>query len=439
VKLRATARSFVDEVTLDVVAGGGGRGAVSFRREKHVPAGGPDGGDGGRGGDVVVVADPQMATLGEYQRRRRFAAENGHPGAGAHKHGRNGGGLVLHVPVGTVVQDAASGELLADLSVAAATVVAARGGRGGRGNARFATATRQAPRYGELGEPGERRRLHLELKLIADIGLLGLPNAGKSTLLAALTSARPTIADYPFTTLSPNLGVAELEGGQAVVVADVPGLIEGAHRGAGLGTDFLRHLERTRVLLHVVDAAEGAVRARVALTTITTELAAFSSELARLPRIVAFNKVDLPEGAATATELAGELPEAHRIAAVTGAGCAALLADAGGLVLQARALGTSQPAGRAAAHRVYRQRPERLGDVSVAMEADGYRVMGGAVERAVVMTDLDNDEAVARLQHRLRRAGVDRALAEAGCSEGDTVRIAGVEFLWHDEESGAAR
>ena len=404
---------------------------MSFRREKYVPAGGPDGGDGGRGGDVVVVADAQLAALGDYQRRRRFRAEDGDPGAGANKHGRDGIGLTLHVPVGTVVEDAGTGELLADLSRAGATVIAARGGRGGRGNARFATATRQAPRYGELGEPGERRRLHLELKLIADIGLVGLPNAGKSTLLAALTGARPKIADYSFTTLSPNLGVAHLESGEAVVVADVPGLIEGAHRGAGLGIDFLRHLERTRVLLHVVDAAEGVGEARAALATIETELAAFSAELAARPRIVVLNKVDLPEGGAAAADLAEELPGAHRIAAVSGTGCLELLADAGRLVVAARAQGAGQPTEPAGAHRVYRRRPERLGDVSVAREPDGYRVTGHAVEREVAMTDLDNEEAVARLQRRLRRAGVDAALAEAGCSEGDTVRIADVEFLWH--------
>jgi GTPase len=410
---------------------------VSFRREKYVPAGGPDGGDGGRGGDVEVVADPQLATLGDYQRKRRFRAEDGGPGASANKHGRDGGGLTLHVPVGTVVDVADTGELLADLSTAGATVIAARGGRGGRGNAPFATATRQAPRYGELGEPGERRRLHLELKLIADIGLVGLPNAGKSTLLAALTGARPKIADYPFTTLSPNLGVAQLESGEAVVIADVPGLIEGAHRGAGLGIDFLRHLERTRVLLHLVDAAEGAGQARAALATIEAELGAFSAELAARPRIVVLNKVDLPEGAAAAAELAEELPGAHRIAAVSAAGCAELLADAGRLVAAARTQGTVRPAEPPGVHRVYRHRPERLGNVTVAREPGGYRVTGRAVEREVAMTDLDNEEAVARLQRRLRRAGVDAALAEAGCSEGDTVRIAGAEFLWHADSEAA--
>src|SRR5205807_7000628 len=251
--------------------------------------------------------------------------ENGRPGEGGLRAGRRGSLVELRVPAGTEVRDAASGELLADLVEHGARMVAAGGGRGGRGNARFTSAVRQAPRLGELGEPGEKRRLHLELKLIADIGLVGLPNAGKSTLLAALTRARPKIADYPFTTLHPNLGVAELEGERTVVLADVPGLIEGAHRGAGLGLDFLRHLERTRVLIHVVDASQGVEAARRALAQVTSELGAFSPGLAARPAVVALNKVDVPEGRAAAEALAGSLAGAHAIAAATGEGCRDLL------------------------------------------------------------------------------------------------------------------
>src|SRR5205807_1585277 len=307
--------------------------------------------------------------------------ENGRPGEGGLRAGRRGSLVELRVPAGTEVRDAASGELLADLVEHGARMVAAGGGRGGRGNARFTSAVRQAPRLGKLGEPGEKRRVDLELKLIADIGLVGLPNAGKSTLLAALTRARPKIADYPFTTLHPNLGVAELEGERTVVLADVPGLIEGAHRGAGLGLDFLRHLERTRVLIHVVDASQGVEAARRALAQVTSELGAFSPGLAARPAVVAL----------------------------------------------------AQPGG---AHRVYRRQPSRLADITVERDDGAFRVRGAAVERAVAMTDLDSEEAVGRLQRRLRGAGIDDALAAAGCAEGDTVRIGPAEFTFH-QDSGA--
>jgi GTPase len=417
---------------------------VSFRREKYVPQGGPDGGDGGAGGDVVVRADPSVTTLAAYRDRRDFHAPNGAAGAGALKTGRRGAELVLPVPAGTVVTDAATGEVLADLDHDGASVVVAAGGRGGQGNTRFKSSTRQAPRIGELGEPGEKRRVHLELKLIADVGLVGLPNAGKSTLLASLTGAHPKIAAYPFTTLVPNLGVAELEGGRTVVIADVPGLIEGASQGAGLGLDFLRHLERTRVLVHLVDASAGSEAALQALQQVTTELRAFSETLAGKPTLVALNKVDTPEGAANAAELArtgGPLPDAWRIAAATGEGTRDLLGAAAARVGEERAREAAErtaAAGAAGAgaepERVYVQRRRGLGDFRVAEEEGAYRVAGAAVERAVAMTDLDSDEAVARLQRRLRQAGVDEALRKAGAGEGDTVRIGAIEFEWSDQD-----
>jgi len=411
---------------------------VSFRREKFVPQGGPDGGDGGRGGDIVLIADAGVATLGAYRRRRRFRAENGRPGEGGLRAGRRGSSVELRVPTGTQVRDTASGELLADLVEHFARLAVAGGGRGGRGNARFTSAVRQAPRLGELGEPGEKRRVDLELKLIADIGLVGLPNAGKSTLLAALTRARPKIADYPFTTLHPNLGVAELEGGRTVVLADVPGLIAGAHRGAGLGLDFLRHLERTRVLIHVVDASQGVEAARRALAQVTSELDAFSPGLAARPAVVALNKVDVPEGRAAAEALTGGLAGAHAIAAATGEGCRDLLRAAATAAFAAR-VRTAVPAEAAAVggmaqpgggHRVYRRQPSRLADITVEREDGAFRVRGAAVERAVAMTDLDSEEAVGHLQRRLRGAGIDDALAAAGCAEGDTVRIGPAEFTF---------
>jgi GTP-binding protein len=388
----------------------------------------------------VLVADAQASTLSAFRDRRRFKAESGRAGAGALKSGRDGADLVLTVPVGTVVRDTEDDRVLADLAHDGERVVVARAGRGGRGNARFATSVRQAPRIGEIGEPGQRRRIELELKLIADVGLVGLPNAGKSTLLAALTAARPRIADYPFTTLEPNLGVAELEDGRTLVFADVPGLIEGAHRGAGLGIDFLRHLERTRLLVHVVDASAGVEAATDALATVRAELAAFSPVLAGRERLVAFNKIDVPEGREAAAALARSVPGSRAISAAGGEGVQELLADAAVLVAEERrAAAAAAPAPVAAGtgeHRVYRHRPRRLGDVRVVREEDGWRVEGEALEREVAMTDLNSDDAVARLQRRLRTAGVDAALRAAGCAEGDTVRIGRAEFTYAEDAAG---
>ena len=412
-----------------MAAGSGGRGAVSFRREKYVPDGGPDGGDGGRGGDVLVVADSTDTTLSGFRERRSFHAEDGRAGGGGKRSGHQGTDLTLHVPVGTIVRE--GDVVLADLDRPGAVALAARGGRGGRGNTRFATATRQAPRAGELGDPGEKRHIHLELRLIADIGLVGLPNGGKSTLLAALTGARPKIAAYPFTTLHPNLGVAELEGGHTLVLADVPGLIEGASHGAGLGLEFLRHLERTRTLVHVVDASAGVDAARAALATVGAEIEAYSPELAGRPSVIAFNKIDIPKGADAADQLAAEFPGSFRISAQRGDGCAELLvaaAELAGRVIR-DAPGPAQPG----LHRVYRPRPRRVVTTDIVREDDGYRVVGELVERMVGRIDLENDEAVARLQRKLRAAGVDAALAAAGCREGDTVLIGDGEFTYTDD------
>ena len=438
---------FIDEVSLDVAAGSGGRGAVGFRREKYVPRGGPDGGDGGWGGSVVLVVEPGDSSLSRYRERRRFHAPDGRPGGGALRSGRDGPDLVLPVPPGTVVTDAESGELIGDLASPGQRLVIAEGGRGGRGNAHFAGAVRQAPRIADLGDPGAQRRIHLELKLIADIGLVGLPNAGKSTLLAALTGARPKVAAYPFTTLHPNLGVAEMSGGHTLVLADVPGLIEGAHDGAGLGIEFLRHLERTRVLIHVVDCAAGAAEARRAIEQVVAELGAFSPQLAERPTLVALNKIDLPEAGEAAGELEPEFPGAHRISAAGGIGTRDLLEAAADLVAAARhaaagptagssgEAGGGQGAGEADAaaggHRIYRHVSHEPGPPRVERDPDGaYRVIHPAVLRIVERTDLDEEEAVAVLHRRLAAAGVDAALAAAGCQDGDTVRIGSAEFTF---------
>ena len=321
---------FIDEARIYVEAGAGGEGMISFRREKYVPRGGPDGGDGGRGGDVTLEADGNLTTLQDYRYRSRYRAGRGGHGGGSNRAGAEGSSVVLRVPVGTVVWDAESGELLGDLAAPGQGLCVARGGRGGRGNARFATSTRQAPQEAESGRPGEARTIRLELKLLADVGLVGSPNAGKSTLLARVSAARPKIADYPFTTLVPNLGVASV-GEESFVVADIPGLIAGAHLGRGLGIRFLRHIERTRFLLLLIDATheEPAAEHR----KLRAELAAHSAALAALPHAVVLTKIDLLPG--YEPPAAGLFPGAegvHAISSVTGAGVPALLhATAAGL------------------------------------------------------------------------------------------------------------
>jgi GTP-binding protein len=290
---------FHDRARIRVQAGRGGHGALSFRREKYVPKGGPDGGDGGRGGDVVLVADPDLRDLGKFQARRSYTAPKGGQGHGAGKHGADGGDVELRVPVGTQVFDDEE-HLIADLATRDARVVAARGGSGGRGNKRFATPTRRAPRFAEVGLPGEEAELELRLKLLADAALVGLPNAGKSSLLRRISNAKPKVADYPFTTLSPVLGTIEAPDGRQLIVADVPGLIEGASEGIGLGHEFLAHLERARLLVHVIDAAEGDPAERFA--TIDSELGAYGAGLDELPQIVVLNKIDIAQGASFSPE-----------------------------------------------------------------------------------------------------------------------------------------
>src|SRR5688500_15887351 len=312
---------FLDRARVPIKAGDGGNGVISFRREAHVPRGGPDGGDGGRGGDVIPRVDDQLASLGADRNQNLPSARSGSPGAGSNKSGKAGSDLILRVPPGTTVKDVGSGEEVADLVSPGQEIVVARGGKGGRGNARFASSTRRVPRIAEDGQPGERRDLELELRLIADVGLAGLPNAGKSSLLAALTRARPKIANYPFTTLTPNLGVTRLEE-RELVIADIPGLIEGASKGAGLGEEFLRHIERTRLVVHVVDASLPDPLAAIA--TIDAEIAAYGRALDELPELFALNKIDLAEardavpGVVEALEAEGR--EAVAVSAASGEG-----------------------------------------------------------------------------------------------------------------------
>jgi GTPase len=335
---------FVDEVGIHVKAGDGGNGAVAWRREKFVPRGGPAGGDGGNGGDVVLVVDPQLSTLLDYRYVREHRAKSGGHGMGSDMNGADGPDLELRVPPGTVVKDAGTGEVLADLGTPGERRVVAKGGRGGLGNMNFATSTNQAPRYAEDGTPGEERDLVLELKLLADVGIVGYPNAGKSTLISRISRARPKIADYPFTTLVPNLGVVSWRGERSFVVADIPGLIEGAHEGAGLGHQFLRHIERCRVLVHLVEGAnpDPGRSPRADLEAINRELALYSPELAKKPQIVAVTKIDVPEAREGGEKLAKALRRRKRpldvrlVSAVTGEGLPQLL-DAVARVLFAEA------------------------------------------------------------------------------------------------------
>jgi len=319
---------FIDRATIQVRAGGGGNGVVAFRREKFVPKGGPSGGDGGRGGDVILRVDAHLNTLLPFRYRRIFRAARGAHGEGARRSGRAGRDAIVAVPAGTVVTDNATGTLIADLLRAGDQVVVARGGRGGRGNAHFATPTQRAPRRAESGEPGEERALRLELRLLADVGLIGLPNAGKSSLLARISAARPKIADYPFTTTEPMLGVVPLPDQDGIVVADIPGLVEGAHRGAGLGHEFLRHIERTRVLVHLVDLSLSDPEAAAGI--VTRELARYAPALAARPTLFVGNKIDLPEARACAPAFVAAQAARGRaavaISAATGEGVPAFLA-----------------------------------------------------------------------------------------------------------------
>lgn len=420
--------NFLDEVTIEVASGRGGNGIVHFRREKFVPRGGPDGGDGGRGGDVILEVDPRLNTLAPFRRKRRFRAEDGRPGGGSNKTGRSGSDLVVKVPPGTQVRDAANGHVLADLVHPGQQLVVCKGGRGGRGNARFATSRNQAPRMAEKGEPGQERRLELELRLIADIGIIGVPNAGKSTFLSRVTHAKPKIADYPFTTLIPNLGVADLDEETSLVLADIPGLVEGAHEGVGLGTAFLRHVQRTRVLIHLLDGLSKDPLADY--SQINTELALFDPNLGAKPQIVAINKVDLPEVRESIPKLKKRFKalghDVLAISALTGEGLRELLYAA------ARKLVEEGPVAPEEELPVYRPGPA-AGEFTLEREPDGgWRVRGEAIERAAVMTYWEYDEAIRRFQSTLERLGIHDALREAGVKSGDTVRIGEYELEWVD-------
>ena len=410
---------FRDRIEIEVTAGRGGDGVVSFFREKFLPKGGPDGGDGGRGGSVYLRASEHVDSLAKVSRRHYKAAPGAH-GQGGTRHGRAGEDLYIEVPLGTRVFDAETGELLADLVEPGQTVLVARGGEGGRGNAAFTSPTRQAPRFAEAGLPGERRRLRLELLSLADVGLVGYPNAGKSSLLAALTRARPKVADYPFTTLTPNLGVVEDEEGmRRFTLADIPGIIEGASEGKGLGLEFLRHVARTRGLLFVLDASEDP---EAALGTLLREVKAYDPELLRRPALVALNKVDLlEEGEAElwAEELARFGFPVVPISAKTGEGLPALKEALFALLEKAPRIRPAEP----------KPREEVEAGIRVREVEEGvFEVEAPEIERAVARIKGDLFEAMPYLHEKFKRLGLEEALRRAGVRAGDTVRVAGLEF-----------
>jgi len=408
---------FVDEAQLNVRGGDGGAGAVSFRREAHVPRGGPDGGDGGKGGDLWLYADREVASLLAFRDRPHRRAASGAHGMGRARHGAAGADLRVAVPEGTIVKDA-DGNVLADLVSEGDSWLAARGGRGGRGNARFLSNRRRAPSFAEQGEEGEEQWLHLELKLMADVALVGFPNAGKSTLISRVSAAKPKVADYPFTTLEPHLGVVVVEGFE-MVWADIPGLIEGASEGKGLGHQFLRHIERARALLVLVDLAPSTheVRPDEQEAVLVRELGLHRPELLERPRVVVGTKAD-----AAVFDFDGPC-----LSAVTGEGVADVLHRTAALVAEARA---EQPATET--YIVHRPEPE---GVQVERADDGaYVVLGKPAERAVAVNDLTNPQALEYVRHKLSRLGVDRALRRAGARPGDRVRVGGFEFEFVDQE-----
>jgi GTP-binding protein len=424
---------FFDQARIYVSGGDGGNGVVAFRREKFVPRGGPSGGAGGRGGHVYLIVDPGQNTLFAFQHQVHHRAPRGTNGGGANKSGAHGEDLYVPVPPGTLVRDAESGELLGDLTRPNQTLLVAHGGRGGRGNAAFKTSRNNAPRIAENGETGEARWLELELKLVADVGIVGVPNAGKSTLLSVVSAAKPKIADYPFTTVAPNLGVAEVNHRQ-MVLADIPGLLEGAHEGVGLGLDFLRHIERTRMLIHLLNGASPDLLGD--FEAINQELVLFNPALADRPQIVVLNKLDLPDAQAHWPAVEAEMERRGlpvlAISAVTGENVQALLYRVQAMLDTLpppeeapadEALFKLTPAADEKAFRIFRQ------------QGNAWRVEGIEVERAAQMTNWDYYEAAMRFQRILTALGITEALRAAGVQEGDTVRIGSVELVWGYENA----
>lgn len=409
---------FIDEAKIYVRSGRGGNGMVHFRHEKFIPRGGPDGGDGGRGGDVILEVRPTLNTLARFRFESKYMADEGEKGGRSNRSGRGAEDLIIYVPPGTIVFDDGTGELLGDLVEKGQRLTICKGGKGGKGSQHFATSRNQAPRIAEKGEPAQEKYLRLELKLIADIGIVGVPNAGKSSLLAAITNANPKIGNYPFTTLEPNLGVAMLDEDTTLILADIPGLIEGAHLGAGLGDSFLRHIQRTRVLIHVIDGM--AADPLLDFSQTNTEMALFDENLAKKSQILAFNKMDLPDVQARWPKLEEQLKqkgyEAMPISTATHLNLRELLWKAHEMLQNAPVIEVQEQLP------VYRP-PQDERDFKIVKVEDGWQLSGAAIERAAAMTYWEHDESVRRFQRLMETLGVDAALRKAGVEDGDTVFI----------------
>jgi GTP-binding protein len=417
---------FIDRARIKVSGGDGGNGCCSFRREKYVPRGGPNGGDGGKGGDVYFVATPRLTSLLDIKYHAHWKAERGEHGQGQDCHGHRGRDAEIPVPCGTIVIRLETEEAVADLVEEGQRFLAARGGKGGRGNARFKSNSNRAPRFAELGEPGEEFDYRLELKVIAEVGIVGKPNAGKSTLLSAISAARPKIGDYAFTTLSPNLGIAELSDHRTLTVADIPGIIEGAAEGKGLGHDFLRHIERTKVLLFLIDLGDDDPVATLEL--LRDELNQHSPVFAERPSVYALNKADITENRARAVEVAAAFPEdPFLISAATGEGLGPMIER---LYEQVRSVRDEE---RAAVDLVPETEYTFQAPFTVDPEPGGFRVTGRGPWRAVQMTNFDNHEAVRHLHDVLRTMGVFKALERMGAKDGAAVRIEDFEFEYHPD------
>lgn len=419
---------FVDRARIYIKAGDGGNGIISFRREKFVAYGGPDGGDGGDGGDIIFIADPNLKTLMDFKYRQHYKSENGGNGMGGNKHGRNGKDLVIRVPVGTVLKDPDTGEVLCDLARPGQKVIAAQGGKGGKGNARFKSPVMKAPRFAESGDPGVERWLILELKLLADVGLIGFPNAGKSTLLSVLTMARPKIADYPFTTLTPNLGVCSF-GDKSFVIADIPGLIEGAHEGVGLGHEFLRHIERTRLLLHLVDVSGAEGRDPLDdFEKVNNELMLYNEDLAKKPQLVVATKTDALYDRKEYERFKRIIEEkgyrVFGISSVTSEGIDALLNAVSSYFIDDKR--EEIPDEEEVA--VIPPPPKDVKELEIEVDGNTYKISGAMIDRLLKRVNLTDEDSLRYFQNTLLKYGIFEELKKAGMKNGDYVSVRGFEF-----------
>ncbi len=422
---------FTDYVKIYAKAGDGGNGAISFRREKYVAAGGPDGGDGGKGGDVYFEVDPNSNTLIDFRYKKKFKAQNGNNGEGSNKYGKSGEDLTIKVPIGTVIKDATTNEVLADLSQEGQRELVLKGGRGGKGNTHFATSTRQAPRFSQDGENGEEKELILELKLLADVGLIGFPNVGKSTFLGRTTSATPKIADYHFTTLEPNLGVVKTDYGESFVIADIPGIIEGASEGVGLGLQFLRHIERTRLLLHIIDVSGSEGRDPVDdFNKINAELQKYSKKLSKRKQIIVANKIDSMQDESLYNELEKMAKENNieifKISAVTGEGVSELIKHVAELLKTLPKDDLVEYETR----KVYKM--EDKDGYTIRKEGKMFVIEGEPVERIMRRVNIADNESLYYFQKNLDALGVNERLKKMGIQEGDIVKIADYELEWEE-------